>query len=631
MILEQLFNRMLNQRLTEIAREPEAPFVAAQVYRGGLVRTSDFYGMQAQVPEDSVLTGLERVVIEAERAARHGFTETELERQKSSLLRAYELAFNERENTQSAALAAEYVTHFLTGDSAPGIEYEYALVQSLLPGIGTADMNALADDLLGETNRVVVVTMPERDDLVPPTEQQLQSVLSGVAQRDIAEYVDDIVGDALIDEVPQPGDIVSEAAHESIGTEVFTLSNGIRVVFKPTDFRQDEVQMSAFSPGGHSLISDDDYFDAANAAAIVTRSGVGSYTRSQLDRYLAGRVVSIAPFVSELEEGIRGSAAPTDLETLFELTHLYFTRPRADSSALVAYQNQQIPFLRNRSAAPAAVFQDSLIAALYGDNIRMMSPTPEMVAGIDLATAASVFQDRFADASDFTFVFVGNVTSERIRELAQTYLGSLPTLNRNESWRDVRPELPSGIVETTVRRGIGDQSQTMLMFHGDLDYDRELRHRLASLRDVLAIRLREDLREDRSAVYGVNVSASTSDRPQPTYQFSISFTSDPVRVDELVDAVFGQIEQVKTAGPTEDEVQRVREQQRRERETQLQTNAFWLNTLTTYFRRDEDPAQVLTYDGLIESLTTEDIRSAAELFLRTDQYVRGELHPEATE
>ena len=630
-LLEQLFNRMLNQRLTEIAREPEAPFVAAQVYRGGFVRTSDFYGFQAQVHEDSLLAGLERVVIEAERAARHGFTETELERQKSSVLRAYELAFNERENTQSASLASEYVNHFLKGDAAPGIDYEYALVQSLLPGITTEDVNALADDLLDDANRAVVVTMPERDDLVPPTETQLRGVFEAATQREIAAYVDDIVGDALIDDIPQPGEIVAEERFESVDTEVFTLSNGVRVVFKPTDFRQDEVQMSAFSPGGHSLVSDDDYFDAANAAAIVTRSGVGSYTRSQLDRYLAGRVVTVAPFVSELEEGIRGSASPSDLETLFELTHLYFTRPRADSTALVAFQNQQIPFLRNRSAAPAAVFQDSLIAALYGDNVRMAPPTPEMVSGIDLTTAASVFEDRFADASDFTFVFVGNVTPERIRELAQTYLGSLPTLNRTESWRDVQPELPAGIVETTVHRGIGDQSQTLLIFHGGFDYNREARHRLSSLQDVLAIRLREDLRESRSAVYGVNVNAATSDRPRPTYQFSINFTSDPARVDELVDAVFDQIEQIKTDGPTDDELQRVKEQQRRERETQLQTNSFWLNTLSFYFRRDEDPADVHVFNQLVDSLTAEDIRATAARYLRTDQYVRGELHPETAE
>ncbi|MFW5973630.1 MAG: M16 family metallopeptidase, partial [Bacteroidota bacterium] len=627
-IIERMFNNLFNRRLSEIAREPTSPFSAARVYRGELVRPSEFYGLQARTPEDSVLAAADRLITEALRIARHGFTETELERQKQELLREYRQAFDERNNTPSISFASEYVSHFLEDQPAPGIEFEYGLAQQLIPDITVADLDRLAEGLLGEEDRVVLVTMPERAGVDQPTEEELAAIMRRVQQREIAPYEDDVPDQPLIEEVPQPAEVVQEDFIEDLNVHTFTLANGVQVVIKPTDFRQDEVRMSAFSPGGHSLVSDEDYFDATNAAAIVARSGVGPFTRTQLQNRLSGKVVSVTPYIGELEEGLQGNASPEDLETLFQLVHLYFTEPRADSAAFRSFQNQQRPFLRNRRANPNAVFQDSLTAALYGDDIRFRPPTVDMIDDLDLRNAFEIYQDRFADASDFTFVFVGNVSPSEVRRLAQSYLGSLPATPREETWRDVRPELPPDVVRTEVYKGIADQSQTVLLFHGPIDYTLEERHRLQSLEDVLAIRLREDLREERAAVYGVGVNASSFERPEPRYQFAINFTSDPDRVDELIDAVFDQIERIKTEGPTEDELLTVQEQQRRERETQLRSNVFWMGSLSYYFDRDEDPRRILEYDRLIDSLTAEDVRQVAERYLNADRFVRAVLYPE---
>ena len=627
-LVEGLFNSQMNKRLAEIAREPGSPFAAGQVYRGAFVRPGEFYGMQAQVDEDSVLVAVDRLVTEALRVARHGFTETELERQKVETLRGYQRRFEERANTHSGMFASRYVSHYLENDPAPGAEYEYELVQEILPQITIGELNQLADELLDSRNRVVIVTMPEREDVTPPTEAQLAAVLQEAQLREIEPYEDDVSDLPLISAIPEPVDIVDEQHIDELDTYSFRLENGVRVVFRPTDFKQDEVLMSAFSPGGHSLVGDEDYFDAANAATIVARSGAGMFDFTQLQKQLSGKVANVSPYIGELDEGLRGSASPEDLETMFQLVHLYFTQPRADSAALEAFKNQQKPFLRNRLATPMGVFQDSLIAALYGDDIRQIVPTVEMVDDLNLQNAFEIYRDRFADASDFTFVFVGNVDLDSIKDLSRTYLGTLPVVDRDESWLNVRSQLPQDIVATEVHKGIGEQSQTILIFHGPIEYEREERHRLSSLSDVLAIRLREDLREERGAVYGVGVNSTSTDKPAAEYQFTINFTSDPDRVPELIDAVFDQIEDMKSYGPTEDELEKVKEQQRRARETQLRTNVFWLSTLSYHYDRDTDPREAMEYLKLVDSLTAEDVRAAANRYLNNDRYVRAVLFPE---
>jgi zinc protease len=629
-LISSLFNGMLNKRLAEIAREGDSPYSGAQVYRGGFVRTGEFYGMQAQMPQDSLLPALERLVTEAVRVERHGFTETELERQRQETLRSYQRAFNERDNTASAAFASRYVAHFLQSSPAPDIEFEYALVQRLLPEITVAEVNRVASDLLDEENRVVIAVMPERPDIDPPSEASIAAVLRTVEGREIAAYEDDVSDLPLIAEEPSPAHVVDETSFEEIETSMIVLDNGVRVVMRPTDFRQDEVLFNAFSPGGHSLVDDEEYVQAAHAPTIIARSGVGPFDTNQLQRRLSGQIANVTPYIGEFEEGLQGNASPEDLETLLQLIHLYFTQPRADSVALVAYQNQQRPFLMNRANTPAAVFQDSLMAALYGDDPRRQPPSVEMINRLDLASVRSIFEDRFADASDFTFVFVGNFEPSEVRRLAQTYLGTLPSTARSETWRNVRSPLPQHVVETTVYRGIAEQSQTVLLFHGDMHDTREERHRLRTLEEVLSIRLREDLREARSAVYGVNVNASSTDRPVPQYQFAISFTSDPARVEELIGAVFEQIESIQTDGPTADEMERVIEQQRRDRETRLRTNQFWLGNIVYYASRDLDPTEILTYDELIESVTADDVRAIAQRLLDDSRYVRGVLYPEAS-
>lgn len=626
--VSRLFNDMLNNRLAEIARRADSPFLGASAFKGAYVRPAQFYGVSAQTDEDSLLVGLEAVLREAARIRLHGFTETELARQKQETLRAYETAYNERDKTPSSAFAREYVSHFLENEPAPGITFEYDAVKRLLPDITVEEVNALADELLATHNRAVVAIMPEKEGLTPPTEEELATVIDRVTDAVVDAYVDDVSDRPLIEHVLTPGEVKSTKTVEEIGITEVELSNGVRIVMKPTDFKEDEVKFTAFSPGGSSLVSDAEAFEAETSTSIVTRSGVGEFDRTQLEKLLAGKIVSVSPYVGETEEGFSGAASPEDLETLFQLIHLYFSAPRTDADAVASYQNQMRSSLENRAANPMAVFNDSLIAALYDNHIRRVPPTLQMVAAVDTADVMAFYRDRFANTGDFTFIFAGNFDVDRLTKLAQTYLGSLPAHGGTETWRDVAPDLPSSVVETTVRKGLGQQSWVAIAFNGPFEYDREHRHEFRTLADVLSILLRRELREDRAGVYGVSVNPSTNDRPDPNYTMFIYFSCDPERVDELTGALLDEIEQLKTEGPPEDVVSTVKEQQRRERETELRTNDFWVSVLDFYYSHDEDVLDVLRYEELISSTTAEEVQLAAQKYLNMDRYVKGVLYPE---
>ena len=626
----RMFNDMLNKRFEEITNEAGSPFVSARVYQGSFVRPSEFYGLTAQVQPDSVLTGLEALLTEAKRVRQHGFTQAELARQKKETLRSYRKFYQERQNTQSSTYASEYVASFLEDEPIPGIENEYELAQRLLPEISLEEVNEQAAELLAQENRFVLSYLPEKEGLEPPTEQELAAVIEQVEDKPVAPYQQGEVSDApLVSDVPVPAEVTSQRTIEEVGVTEITLENGVRVVMKPTDFKEDEVRFTAFSPGGSSLVSDSAYFEASNAATLVARSGVGAFERSELRKRLAGQVVSVAPYISELEEGMRGSASPDDLKTLFQLIHLYFTNPRADSSAFSAWQSELRAQLSNRSLSPQAAFQDSVRAALYGDHPRRQAPTVSMVNNLDFPQAIDIYQERFSDAGDFTFVFVGNFDPDRLRELARTYLGTLPSTPRQESWRDVAPGLPEGVVTKTARRGQDARSLVALFFHGPFTYTQQNRHRLRALESVLNIKLREELREERSGVYNVSVRAQTSNRPDSTYRLQIVFSCAPDRVQELVNAVFSEIEALKENPPSAEYLTKVKEQQRRERETDLESNAFWVSTLDFYYSHpDENVRDVLDYPGLIESLDAEAIQQAARRYLDRDRYAKVVLYPE---
>jgi zinc protease len=313
---------------------------------------------------------------------------------------------------------------------------------------------------------------------------------------------------------------------------------------------------------------------------------------------------------------------------MFQLIYLYFTAPRKDSSAFTAMRERIEAQLQNRALSPMAAFQDTVQVTMAQHHPRARPASVELYRKMDLNRSIAFYRDRFADASDFTFFFVGSFSPDSLKPLVQTWIGALPSLNRKETWRDVGVRPPTGVLKKEVRRGVEPRSQTSLLFTGSAEYTRQTRYSLRSLGDVLELRLRERMREDLGGTYGVSVGASVSKDPDSEYSVSISFGSAPERVDELVKAAFEEMQKLKDSGAITTDIAKVKETQRRQRETAMRQNGFWLGQLEVCYRDGIDPRDLLTYERLIDSLSPIMVRDAARKYLRQDNYVQISLFPE---
>ena len=630
MLIRIMFNSMLNQRFRELTKKPDPPFLGAGSSRGNLMRTKAAYILGAGVQEGGIERGLEAVFTEAMRVQKHGFTASELARLKTNMLRGIEQSYRERDNRRSRGFASEYIRHVLMGEPIPGIEMERELFQELLPGIQIDEINQLVREWITEGNRVVSVSAPEKEGLATPTEADLLAVIDRVKNKEIEPYVEDVSDDPLIAQMPTPGKVVRETAIDTFGVTEWILSNGVKVVMKPTDFKNDEVLFTSFSPGGHSLASDEDYFAASTATSVMTESGLGQFSQIELGKKLAGKVVRVSPGIGSRSESMVGSASPEDLETMFQLIYLRFTAPRADPSAFQAFQDRIRGMLQNRDMRPETAYADTIQVTMSQYHFRSRPLSNAMLDEMDLERSLAFYKDRFADASDFTFVFVGNFEPEKLKPLVETYLGGLPSLNRNETWRDVGSKPPEGVIEKTVKRGQEPKSRTRLVFTGPFDWDdRFRRFAFDSMGDVLEIKLREVLREDEGGTYGVGVRTSRSRWPEGRYSISISFGCDPERLEELTQLVFVQIDSMKQESVDQSYLDKITERSIRQRETNLKENSYWRNTLRWYYQNEKDLQDWLTYeDDVVKKLTVEDVQKATQQYFNMENYARFILLPE---
>ena len=627
-----LFSSMMNQRLGELTQEADPPFIGAGGGDGALVRTKGSFRLSAGAKDGQYLRALRVILEEAERIRRFGFTKTEFDRAQTTRLRRMEVAYNERDNERSGTLASEYIRHTLAGESVPGIVAEFKLVQEILPTISLDQVNSLVPILMTTTNQVISISGQGTDEQPMPTISEVKAIFNAIASTELEPYEDETLDAPLLATIPEPGSIVEESHTEDIEMTQWTLSNGVKVVLRPTEFKADEVLLSATSPGGASLSADDQYLSAQFSTSIVSASGVGEFNAIALSKKLTGKIVRLRPFVGSLEEGFSGSASPQDLETLFQLTYLYATAPRADSTVFASYIGRMNSMLSAMQASPQSAFGDTMTVTLNQYHHRTRPFSEEILSEVKLNDGFEFFKDRFADFSDFTFYLVGAFDLEMIRPLVETYLATLPSTHRVETFRDVGIRTPPGVIEKSVFKGVEPKSRVQIVFSGETEWSMEERRRMRMLQRVLDTRLREILREDMGGTYGVSVRGSLREDPYENFQFTISFGCAPDRVDELVASVWADIELLQSEPPDEDHMANAREASFRSWEVGLEENSYWLSTLQFYISRDMDPTRILINPAdALEEVSGEDIMRAAQKYLNRDRYVRVTLYPEDTD
>lgn len=627
-LIEQLYNGMLNLRFQELALKPEAPFTGAGASSGSFVRGSEIVSLDAGAKEGRLIETLQALLVEAERVARHGFLASELDRARTSTLRGYERAFTERDKTPSGAYVDEYISHYLSGEGSPGIAFEYAAAQKLLPSITLAEVNAVAATRAGAANRVVTVTLPEKAGLTPPTEAEVRAVFGTVMAATIAPWTETVAEGALVATEPTAGRVVSEKVVAGQNITDWTLSNGVRVLVKPTDFNADQILVSAYSPGGASLVADKDAFKTSLAPSIIAAGGVGNFSAIDLRKKLTGKVASAQPSIADLSEGMSGAASPKDLETLMQLLYLRFTAPRADSTVFAAQLQQFEQFLKNKDANPMAVFSDTIQQTLAQGHPRARPLSVEMLKELELNELLSIYRTRFSDASDFTFFFVGNVDPQTLKPLVERWLGALPGAGSKESPRDAGPKQFAGVIEKTVRKGIAPQSQSVVLYAGTAPWNRDESYTLSSLGELLQMRLLDRLRETLGGTYSVNVSTAFSRRIRQEWQVAIQYGSAPDKADTMYAAVRDELAKLRATPPTAEELERVKEQQRRELEVQQKQNGYWMSTIRSRVENGDPLESIGDYITLINGLTVEKLSAAAKKFLTEENRARFVLLPE---
>lgn len=626
---DQLFAAMLGARLDELTQSENPPFLNAAAGRAlfAAPKTRDEAALQAVVANDGVARGLEALVTELQRVIRFGFTESELERVKRADLAGFERVVIESPDRESSSRADEYTRNFMQGEALPTIWQEFAFHRRFIPEFTLQEVNALARDWFPEQNRLVVVIAPEGTTRVPD-QAQLAAVIRTAAEKPLEAYVDAAASVALMDARPTPGRIVNTVARGPGITE-WTLSNGATVVLQPTTLRTDQILFRAVAPGGTSLASDAEFIPARVADDVITAGGVGKFTSVMLDKMLTGRAVAVSPFIGEIQQGLGGGAAPRDLETMFQLIYLRFTQPRADTTAFGAMRAQAQALLPNQSASPEFAFNQTLGEVLSGSHPRRQPETPATVAQWNLDTSFRFYKARFADARNFTFIFVGSFTVEDMKPFVETYLASLPAATgARETWRDVGITAPRGVIERTVRKGIAPRAEVSLVFTGAFPYDDANKLALRTMTMLLQSRLSDAIREQLGGTYAIAVDAETAKFPRPEYRIRINWTCDPARVDSLVSRVFQEINVVKGTLLTPDRVSRVRDILVKELEDDSQENRWVLNQLA---RRYEDREVDLVGSNPLREIAALNgyaIQIAAQTYLDTQNYVKVVLLPE---
>ncbi len=610
-----MITNMLDSRLNELVQTANPPFTYAGSNYGNffLAKTKDAFNVSASCKAEGIDTALKTLLQETERARRFGFTESEYARARANYLQQLESAYNEREKTKDGTYVREYVNNFLQGEPIPGIENEYALMNKLAPNIPLQALNMTMQQLVPDSNQVVLIAGPEKEGLKYPTKEEVISLLKGMKSLDLKPYVDKVSDKPLLKETPKGGKIISEKAGEIYGTTKLVLSNGVTVYVKKTDFKADEIRMEASSLGGSSLFPDKDALSFTVINNVATIGGLGDFSKIDLTKALAGKKASANPVIGNTTEKVYGNCSPKDFETMLQLTYLTFTAPRKDIEAFESYKSRTKAELQSAEANPLSSIGDSVKKTMYGNTPRLVLMKPDMVDKIDYDRVLEMYKDRFKDASDFTFYFVGNIDLEKVKPLIAEYLGSLPAIHRKETFKDTKMDIRKG----TIKNEYAKEQQTpmatvVFIYSGKTPYTLKDNILLSYLSQILDITYTEEVREKEGGTYGVSCYENLQKYPKEQTLLQIVFQTDPQKKEHLSGIIVDLFKKLAAEGPSEEHLQKVKEYILKKYNDNQKENGYWMKNLDEYFYTGLDLTK--DYTQLVNSITTKDVQKfAAEL------------------
>ncbi|MDH6357976.1 insulinase family protein [Parabacteroides sp. PF5-9] len=616
---------MMNDRFDEMVLQPTPPFIFAQSFDGDymVARTKAAWTVTAIAEEGAINSTLSTLVNETERMRQYGFTPSEYERAKTNILKQYESAYNERDNQQNDSYSQEYVSHFTEGGYTPGIEMEYALIQQIAETVTVEQINAYISSIIGEKNIVIGLTGPDKEELTYPTEEELLQVFTEARNLPVEPYVENVSDEPLIPHLPTPGTIVREENDPLFNAHVLTLNNGIKVVLKQTDFKKDQILMTATRSGGTTLFDDHDVDNLKVINDVIGLGGWGEFSAIDLNKRLAGKKVSCSTAIGTDNESVNGMAAPADVETLFQLIYLSFTAPRRDDDAYMSYMTRIKAQLYNLELDPMVSFSDTLMQTVYAGNPRTQRLKANDFENISYQRLLQMYHERFDDASGFVFTFVGNIDIEEIKPYIKQYLASLPASGHIDAPNEANfPPIQKGGINKRFNRHMETPKASVIsLYSGQMAYTLENALTATILKQVLDLVYTEKIRKEEGATYGVQTSARVSLFPEGRTTLQIYFDTDPARFHEMNTIIRDELNRITEEGPRQEDFQKTIDNLFKRYAENQEENSYWLNILDNYYYRGID--SYTSYQETLQKLTPDKVR----IFLKEliDQENRIEL------
>ena len=600
---------MFNNRLSELSMKPEATFVGAGSYYGELVKLKDAFTAIYIAKQGQEVAAYKDLLTQLEKMRRYGFTHAELDRVKKEMLAAYEKSYNERNTVRNIQHAQEYIRHYLDGEAIPGIEWEYQMIQQILPALGVDMLNQIAQSLVTDENLIVSFQAPMEATL--PTEAEAVAYLAEVKNQEIEAPVEEAIRENLVEKAPKAGKIKKTTHNETLGTTEWTLSNGVRVVVKPTTFKQDEIYFHAFSQGGRSLVATADLPSAALATDVVELGGLADMSATDLQKALTGKRVSVGPSISAYSESMDGSSTIKDLETMLQLNYLYFTAPRRDEESFQTLMSILESQLANRDKNPKVAWSDSvqMMASNYSD--RTMILNKELLSKVSLDKALEVYKARFANPADFMFFFVGNVDPADKDFQAQvcTWLGGLKTCKKQEKAADDKIRAALGIQKNYFTRQMETKTASNRIQYTSYDMPYTLANNLnmEMIGRILSTRYLESIREREGGSYGVGCAGWMNRHPVPYAQLIMQFDTDPEKQAKLMSIIHEEVMTIVKDGPLAKDLQKEKESMLKDFEEDLEKNGYWEDVLTVYYKNGIN--YITDYKAAVEAITAETVQA----------------------
>ena len=615
--IDELVATMYNNRMEELTQKANPPFIFGYGYYGTFFvsDTKDAWtGLAYAKDKEGIDEALSAIVAENKRMQQYGFTASEFERAKADLMKRIENQYDERDKQETGRLFYPILNHFLTNEPLMGIENEYMLLGQIMPALPVEAINQYVPELIREDNIVITLTAPEKEGEVLPTKEELLAMYEKANKVEVEPYKETVSNEPLIATLPVKGAIESKKHDDTFDATILTLKNGVKVIYKPTTFKDDEILMNAYSFGGYSVMDQSDPFTLQEINSLATLGGVGNFSAIDLPKILAGKKANVSPNIQSFTEGMSGNCSARDLETMLQLTYLYFTSPRSDEEAFQSYITRTKAMVANIESDPSTAFRDNLMFALYDNHPLVKRMKAEDYDKVDYAKALKLYADRFKDANNFVFTFVGNIDPETFEPMIEQYIGSLKTKKNNETWTDKVPNLTDKDVNCHYTKAMENPKVTCyIVYNGDMEFNRKNQMVMQALSDVMDIVYTEKIREDEGGTYGVGVNGNLNLRPKETYMFLIGFETNKEMYEKLMGIAKAELQNVANQGPRPEDLKKVKEFLVKKHAEDLESNRYWMNCIQVMDRDGYNPMQ--DYIDIINGITGDDVANMAKAVL----------------